>query len=45
VVGVPDLLAIVKDGECVRLDGAAGTVERLDASVDALAPAPAEVRP
>jgi pyruvate,water dikinase len=30
VVGVPDLLAIVKDGERVRLDGAAGTVERLD---------------
>jgi pyruvate,water dikinase len=28
VVGVPNLLAIVRDGERVRLDGAAGTVER-----------------
>jgi pyruvate,water dikinase len=31
VVGVPNLLAVVRDGERVRLDGAAGTVERLDA--------------
>jgi pyruvate,water dikinase len=30
VVGVPGLLAIVRDGEAVRLDGAAGTVERLE---------------
>jgi pyruvate,water dikinase len=29
VVGVPDLLAHVVDGERVRLDGASGTVERL----------------
>ena len=29
VVGVPNLLAIVQDGERVRLDGGAGTVERL----------------
>jgi len=29
VVGVPNLLAIVRDGERVRLDGSAGTVERL----------------
>jgi pyruvate,water dikinase len=28
VVGVPNLLKIVKDGERVRLDGSAGTVER-----------------
>ncbi len=31
VVGVPGLLSIVTDGERVRLDGAAGTVERLEA--------------
>ena len=31
VVGVPGLLSIVSDGERVRLDGAEGTVERLDA--------------
>ena len=30
VVGVANLLAIVKDGELVRLDGGQGTVERLD---------------
>ena len=30
VVGVPNLLAIVRDGERVRLDGAAGTIERLE---------------
>jgi phosphohistidine swiveling domain-containing protein len=30
VVGVPRLLAIVKDGERVRLDGGLGSVERLD---------------
>ena len=30
VVGVPDLLALVEDGERVRLDGGEGTVERLD---------------
>ncbi len=30
VVGVPNLLRIVHGGERVRLDGAAGTVERLD---------------
>jgi phosphohistidine swiveling domain-containing protein len=29
VVGVPGLLALVQDGERARLDGAAGTVERL----------------
>jgi pyruvate,water dikinase len=29
VVGVPGLLQIVRDGELVKLDGAAGTVERL----------------
>ena len=29
VVGVPGLLAVVQDGEPVRLDGAEGTVERL----------------
>jgi pyruvate,water dikinase len=34
VVGVPNLLAIVRDGERVRLDGASGTVERLDADGD-----------
>ncbi len=31
VVGVPGLLQIVRDGEPVRLDGGAGTVERLEA--------------
>ena len=31
VVGVPGLLSLVRDGERVRLDGGAGTVERLDA--------------
>ena len=30
VVGVRDLLAIVRDGERLRLDGAAGVVKRLD---------------
>jgi pyruvate,water dikinase len=30
VVGVPGLLAVVRDGERVRLDGGAGTVERLE---------------
>jgi len=30
VVGVPNLLKIVRDGERARLDGSAGTVERLD---------------
>lgn len=30
IVGVPGLLATVRDGEQVALDGAAGTVERLD---------------
>jgi pyruvate,water dikinase len=30
VVGVPNLLRIVQNGERVRLDGAAGTVERLE---------------
>jgi rifampicin phosphotransferase len=30
VVGVPDLLERVRDGERVRLDGGTGTVERLD---------------
>ena len=30
VVGVPNLLAIVTDGERVRLDGGLGRVERLD---------------
>jgi pyruvate,water dikinase len=30
VVGVPNLLRIVASGERVRLDGAAGTVERLE---------------
>jgi phosphohistidine swiveling domain-containing protein len=30
VVGVPNLLKIVRDGERVRLDGSAGTIERLD---------------
>lgn len=30
VVGVPGLLDIVRDGERVRLDGSAGTVERLE---------------
>ena len=30
VVGVPDLLQIVTDGERVVLDGSAGTVERLE---------------
>jgi phosphohistidine swiveling domain-containing protein len=30
VVGVPDLLKIVRDGERVRLDGGAGTVQRFD---------------
>ncbi len=34
VVGVPDLLAIVRDGERVTLDGAAGTVTRHDAIPD-----------
>ena len=32
VVGVPDLLTRVRHGERVRLDGASGIVERLDAS-------------
>lgn len=32
VVGIPDLLDILRDGERVRLDGASGLVERLDAS-------------
>jgi pyruvate,water dikinase len=31
VVGIPNLLRIVRDGERVRLDGSAGTVERLEA--------------
>jgi pyruvate,water dikinase len=30
VVGVPNLLAVVRDGEQLRLDGATGTVERLE---------------
>jgi pyruvate,water dikinase len=30
VVGVPRLLALVSDGERVKLDGSAGTVERLE---------------
>jgi pyruvate,water dikinase len=30
VVGVPNLLRIVRSGERVRLDGAAGTVTRLE---------------
>jgi pyruvate,water dikinase len=30
VVGIPGLLEVVADGERVRLDGGAGTVERLD---------------
>ncbi|RDI44943.1 phosphoenolpyruvate synthase [Nocardia mexicana] len=30
VVGVPGLLTTVRDGECVRLDGGSGIVERLD---------------
>ena len=30
IVGVPDLLKIVQDGERLRLDGGAGTIERLD---------------
>ena len=34
VVGVPGLMATVRDGERVRLDGAAGVVERLDESED-----------
>lgn len=34
VVGVANLLAIVKDGESVRLDGAKGTLERLEMATD-----------
>ena len=30
IVGVPNLLKIVRDGERLKLDGAAGTVERID---------------
>ena len=30
VVGVPNLVKIIKDGERVRLDGESGVVQRLD---------------
>ena len=34
VVGVPNLLAIVRDGERVRLDGGAGSVTRMEVAPD-----------
>jgi len=30
IVGVPRLLELVREGECVEMDGATGTIRRLD---------------
>ncbi len=45
IVGVPGLLEHVRDGERVILDGAAGTVERLDESVSAQVSTPSDQQP
>jgi pyruvate,water dikinase len=42
IVGIPGITRLLQDGERVRMDGAAGTIERLDVVAAPEAPAPDE---